>query len=158
MEQHIDRIWKEHRDRQERKQKLEGELHKMFGEANTALTNQYTKEQFTDAMQKLETNYLRAKRAKLNKSDFEVVKKIGNGGYGVVSLVRKKTDHTEERIKEAHMSMDKKQFSGLYAMKTLRKSLVFKRSQTAHVIAEKDILSEANNDWIVKLHYSFQVS
>ena len=42
-------------------------------------------------------------------------------------------------------------------MKTLKKSLVMKRKQVAHVIAERDILSAANNEWIVKLHYSFQV-
>ena len=47
---------------------------------------------------------------------------------------------------------------GLYAMKTLRKSHVVERKQVAHVIAEKDILAEADNDWIVKLYYSFQVS
>ena len=46
---------------------------------------------------------------------------------------------------------------GLYAMKTLRKSHVVERKQVAHVIAEKDILAEADNDWIVKLYYSFQV-
>ena len=46
---------------------------------------------------------------------------------------------------------------GLYAMKTLKKSHVVERKQVAHVIAEKDILAEADNDWIVKLYYSFQV-
>ena len=51
---------------------------------------------------------------------------------------------------------NKKKFTGLYAMKTLRKRDIFTKSQQAHVIAEKDILSEANNDWIVKLHYSFR--
>ena len=47
---------------------------------------------------------------------------------------------------------------GLYAMKTLKKSHVVERKQVAHVIAEKDILAEADNDWIVKLYYSFQVN
>lgn len=46
----------------------------------------------------------------------------------------------------------------LYAMKTLRKADVLKRNQVAHVKAERDILAEADNEWVVKLYYSFQVS
>lgn len=41
-------------------------------------------------------------------------------------------------------------------MKTLRKSDVIKKNQAAHVKAERDILSEANTEWVVKLYYSFQ--
>lgn len=47
--------------------------------------------------------------------------------------------------------------SKLYAMKTLRKSDVLRRNQVAHVKAERDILAESDNDWVVKLYYSFQV-
>merc|ERR1712218_291203 len=45
----------------------------------------------------------------------------------------------------------------LYAMKTLKKSEVLMRNQVAHVKAERDILAEADNEWIVKLYHSFQV-
>lgn len=41
-------------------------------------------------------------------------------------------------------------------MKTLRKSDVIQKNQAAHVKAERDILSEADNEWVVKLFYSFQ--
>uniref|UniRef100_A0A915J0I8 non-specific serine/threonine protein kinase n=1 Tax=Romanomermis culicivorax TaxID=13658 RepID=A0A915J0I8_ROMCU len=41
-------------------------------------------------------------------------------------------------------------------MKTLRKSDVIRKNQAAHVKAERDILSEADNEWVVKLYYSFQ--
>lgn len=41
-------------------------------------------------------------------------------------------------------------------MKTLRKTDILKRNQFAHVKAERDILAEADNEWIVKLYYSFQ--
>lgn len=64
----------------------------------------------------------------------------GLGAFGEVALVRKKDG------------------SKLYAMKTLRKSDVLKRNQVAHVKAERDILAESDNDWVVKLYYSFQVS
>lgn len=43
-------------------------------------------------------------------------------------------------------------------MKTLRKADVLKRNQVAHVKAERDILAEADNEWVVKLYYSFQVN
>jgi len=45
----------------------------------------------------------------------------------------------------------------LYALKILYKKDVLKRNQVAHVKAERDILSEADNEWVVKLYYSFQV-
>ena len=41
-------------------------------------------------------------------------------------------------------------------MKTLKKADVVKRKQVAHVKAERDILAEADNEWVVKLYYSFQ--
>ncbi|KAL5009753.1 hypothetical protein ScPMuIL_012058 [Solemya velum] len=41
-------------------------------------------------------------------------------------------------------------------MKTLAKNDVLKRNQVAHVKAERDILAEADNEWVVKLYYSFQ--
>ena len=42
-------------------------------------------------------------------------------------------------------------------MNFLKKEKVVRGNQVAHVIAEKDILSEADNEWIVKLFFSFQV-
>ena len=71
--------------------------------------------------------------------------------------MRKKNEITHPNSLMGPIDLNKKKFTGLYAMKTYNKSLIFDRFQQAHVIAEKDILSEANNDWIVKLHYSFQV-
>ena len=76
----------------------------------------------------------------MDKSMFKVIRTIGVGAFGEVALVRKlDTQH-------------------LYAMKTLRKSDVLRRNQVAHVKAERDILAEADNEWVVKLYYSFQVS
>ena len=94
-------------------------------------------------LRRKETNYLRMKRAKLNRRDFKKIKTIGLGAFGEVSLVRSLINGSKP--------------GGLYAMKTLRKSEVVERKQVAHVIAEKDILAESENEWIVKLYYSFQV-
>ncbi|VEL21828.1 unnamed protein product [Protopolystoma xenopodis] len=44
----------------------------------------------------------------------------------------------------------------LYAMKLLNKRDVVERRQLAHVQAERDILAEADNEWVVKLFFSFQ--
>ena len=52
--------------------------------------------------------------------------------------------------------MRKTDTNQLYAMKTLRKTDILKRNQFAHVKAERDILAEADNEWVVKLYYSFQ--
>ncbi len=71
---------------------------------------------------------------------FDTVKPLGIGAFGIVSLVRK-TDTNK-----------------LYAMKTLRKADVLRRNQVAHVKAERDILAEADNEWVVKLFFSFQDS
>lgn len=43
-------------------------------------------------------------------------------------------------------------------MKTLSKEDIIQKQQAAHVKAERDILAEANSEWVVKLFYSFQDS
>lgn len=64
--------------------------------------------------------------------------RIGEGAFGEVALVQKVDSNV------------------LYAMKTLRKKEVLKKNQVAHVKAERDILAEADNEWVVKLYFSFQ--
>ncbi|VDN33293.1 unnamed protein product [Gongylonema pulchrum] len=76
---------------------------------------------------------------KMNKNMFEVVKHIGFGAFGRVSLVKKKDT------------------GQVYAMKKLLKKDVIMKQQAAHVKAERDILAEADSKWIVKLYFSFQV-
>ncbi|CAK5043369.1 unnamed protein product [Meloidogyne enterolobii] len=77
-------------------------------------------------------------RPKLSASDFQSLKVIGRGAFGEVRLVQK--------IDSGH----------IYAMKILRKSEMLEKEQIAHVRAERDILSEADCDWVVKMFYSFQ--
>ena len=43
------------------------------------------------------------------------------------------------------------------AMKKLRKSEMVRRGQVDHVKAERNVLAEVHNPYIVKLLYSFQV-
>ena len=87
-----------------------------------------------------ETEFLRLKRLKLSYSDFTPIKVIGKGAFGEVRLVQKKdTGH-------------------VYAMKILHKKDMLLKEQVAHVRAERDILAEADHQWVVKMFYSFQDS
>ncbi|KAI8926344.1 hypothetical protein BC831DRAFT_425889 [Entophlyctis helioformis] len=87
-----------------------------------------------------ETRHLRSMRQKISIADFEMLKTLGHGGFGVVRLVRER------------------QTGDIYAMKILRKSEMLKRRQESHVRAERDLLSCAAEvaDWIVRLIYTFQ--
>ncbi|EPY87094.1 serine/threonine-protein kinase LATS2 [Camelus ferus] len=95
-------------------------------------------EQMRKILYQKESNYNRLKRAKMDKSMFVKIKTLGVGAFGEVCLACKVDTHA------------------LYAMKTLRKRDVLSRNQVAHVKAERDILAEADNEWVVKLYYSFQ--
>ncbi|KAI8902400.1 kinase-like domain-containing protein [Globomyces pollinis-pini] len=82
----------------------------------------------------------RHKNAKMSVNDFEVIKTIGHGGFGVVRLVREKA--TGE----------------IFAMKCLTKSITVEKHQESHVKNERILLSIASElgEWIVKLVYCFQ--
>ena len=41
-------------------------------------------------------------------------------------------------------------------MKTLHKADLLQRHQLSHVQTEREVLASANNEWVVKLHFSFQ--
>ena len=85
-----------------------------------------------------ETEFLRLRRSRLGKNDFKSLKVIGRGAFGEVRLVQK--------LDTGHV----------YAMKILRKTDMVQREQIAHAKAERDILVEADNPWVVKMYYSFQ--
>ncbi|XP_061097844.1 serine/threonine-protein kinase LATS1 [Conger conger] len=131
MEQHVENILKNHQQRIRRKKQLESEMQRvgLSGEAQ---------EQMRMMLSQKESNYIRLKRAKMEKSMFVKIKTLGVGAFGEVCLARKVDTNA------------------LYAMKTLRKKDVLLRNQVAHVKAERDILAEADNEWVVRLYYSFQ--
>lgn len=131
MEQHVENVLKSYKQRLFRRMQLEKEMSKIGLSAEAQC-------QMRKMLSQKESNYIRLKRAKMDKSMFTKIKPIGVGAFGEVTLVKK--------IDTSH----------LYAMKTLRKADVLKRNQVAHVKAERDILAEADNEWVVKLYYSFQ--
>ena len=142
MEQHVENVVKYYDDRRKRRMQLEQEMVK-FG------LDDKQQELYRRVLAVKESNFIRLKRAKMNKSQFKKIKPIGSGAFGDVSLVRKVDGHMN------HMNVNHE--VKLFAMKTLKKSEVLMRNQVAHVKAERDILAEADNEWIGKLYHSFQV-
>ena len=131
MEQHFENVMKSRDERERRRVQLEEEMAKVD-------LSEEARSQMRQILKQKETNYNRLKRSKMDITMFEKISKIGIGAFGEVWLVRK----TDKDM--------------LYAMKILRKKEVLSRNQVAHVKAERDILAEADNEWVVKLYYSFQ--
>jgi serine/threonine kinase 38 len=50
----------------------------------------------------------------------------------------------------------KKDDKKIYAMKIMKKSEMLKKNQVQHIRAERDVLALSDNQWVVKLHFSFQ--
>ena len=63
---------------------------------------------------------------------------MGQGGYGQVYLAQKKD--TKE----------------VCALKVMSKKLLFKLDEVRHVLTERDILTTAKSEWLVRLLYAFQ--
>jgi len=132
MEQHVENVLKMYSQRLTRRNQLEAEMN------HCALPVQL-QGQIRRMLAQKESNYLRLRRARIDRSMFDRVKTLGTGAFGQVDLVVKRDSGI------------------LFALKTLRKRDVLRRNQVAHVKAERDILAEADNEWVVKLYYSFQV-
>ena len=131
LENYYSNLINQNRERKERWQRLEESLNDISDEDAKA------EKRLQHATK--ETEFLRLKRSRLGVEDFDALKVIGRGAFGEVRLVQKRdTGH-------------------VYAMKILRKSAMVEKEQVAHVRAERDILVEADHQWVVKMFYSFQV-
>ncbi|XP_072396514.1 serine/threonine-protein kinase tricornered isoform X4 [Diabrotica undecimpunctata] len=131
LENYYSNLIAQHVERKQRLAKLEESL------KDESLSEEQKHEKRLQHAQK-ETEFLRLKRSRLGVEDFEPLKVIGRGAFGEVRLVQKKdTGH-------------------VYAMKILRKADMLEKEQVAHVRAERDILVEADHQWVVKMYYSFQ--
>eukprot|EP00047_Mylnosiga_fluctuans_P024559 m.163965 g.163965 ORF g.163965 m.163965 type:complete len:463 (+) comp9881_c2_seq5:116-1504(+) len=73
-----------------------------------------------------------------NSKDFDILKQISNGAFGIVYLVRKKD--TED----------------LYAMKIMKKELLRRKNMDHQVVTERNTMARVNNPFIVRLFYSFR--
>lgn len=73
-----------------------------------------------------------------SEDDYDVSKLISNGAYGAVYLVK----HKQSRQR--------------FAMKKINKNNLILRNQVEQVFAERDILSFADNPFVVSMHCSFE--
>ncbi|KFY50494.1 hypothetical protein V495_00210 [Pseudogymnoascus sp. VKM F-4514 (FW-929)] len=87
---------------------------------------------------KLGVQYIENRQRALTTDDFELLKVVGKGSFGKVMMVKKKDT------------------SRIYALKTIRKAHIISRSEVAHTLAERSVLSQINNSFIVPLKFSFQ--
>ncbi|KAL8732404.1 MAG: hypothetical protein Q9166_002802 [cf. Caloplaca sp. 2 TL-2023] len=81
---------------------------------------------------------LRKRRTRLRHGDFQILTQVGQGGYGQVYLAKKKD--TKE----------------VCALKVMSKKLLFKLDEIRHILTERDILTAAKSEWLVRLLYAFQ--
>jgi serine/threonine protein kinase len=104
-------------------------------------------------------------------SNYDIVRVLGKGSFGVVRLVREKSqtsNHTNNSGLEHLKSFDgtsqldtstslRPQEKKVYAMKVIRKSDMLRNSQEGHLRAERDFLVASENcRWVVPLIASFQ--
>lgn len=132
IEQHLARIARYLKDRENRRYEIELK----FKENSEAALIAH------DLLAERESKYLRSLRSRMSRHDFQDHGLLGAGFIGEVRLVSKKSDLSGQ--------------IDIYAMKIIKKSQVLQQNHMAHVMAERDILAEANNEWVVKLFYSFQ--
>ncbi|KAE8880648.1 hypothetical protein PF003_g35342 [Phytophthora fragariae] len=79
----------------------------------------------------------------ISDKDFELMKVVGQGGFGKVFLCRKVTPPHQGEC---------------YAMKVLKKQQVVSSGLVNTTMAERKILTEISHPFVVKLHYAFQTA
>ncbi|KAK7743360.1 Serine/threonine-protein kinase [Diatrype stigma] len=94
--------------------------------------------QYGSGKLKIGVEYVENRAGKLKIEDFELLKVVGKGSFGKVMQVRKKDT------------------SRIYALKTIRKAHIISRSEVAHTLAERSVLAQINNPFIVPLKFTFQ--
>ena len=80
---------------------------------------------------------LKEKKEKVGIDDFSMLCTIGEGSYATVILVKKK---------------DTKK---LFALKIMKKKHIKKKKQKKHIKEERNVLTEINFPFVVKLAYAF---
>ncbi|KAJ2976219.1 hypothetical protein NUW58_g8141 [Xylaria curta] len=94
--------------------------------------------QYGSGRLKIGVEYVENRKGKLAMDDFELLKVVGKGSFGKVMQVRKKDTNR------------------IYALKTIRKAHIISRSEVAHTLAERSVLAQINNPFIVPLKFTFQ--
>ncbi|KAI9671087.1 MAG: hypothetical protein M1831_005173 [Alyxoria varia] len=83
-------------------------------------------------------DFVENRQRSLKIDDFDLLKVVGKGSFGKVMQVKKKDT------------------GRIYALKTIRKMHIINRSEVSHTLAERSVLAQINNPFIVPLKFSFQ--
>jgi hypothetical protein len=106
-------------------------------------------------------------------SNYDIVRVLGKGSFGVVRLVREKSDNIgnssgsssetgrSSNVPASQLALQSpppiRKVKQVYAMKVIRKSDMLRNSQEGHLRAERDFLvASENSRWVVPLIASFQ--
>ncbi|KAG5360828.1 Serine/threonine-protein kinase gad8 [Yarrowia sp. B02] len=87
---------------------------------------------------KITVDYKPTPKSQLSMQSFELLKVLGKGTFGKVMMVRKKDTHQ------------------IYAIKSIYKHYIISTDEVAHTLAERTVLAQIRNPFIVPLKFSFQ--
>ena len=133
--QYIERKYSKLKENEEERKSEWKELQKKMTELQLTVTE---KNLIKHEIMHKEAIIQREQRQKIGITDFEPISIIGKGAFGEVRVVRhKKTNE-------------------VLALKKMNKSEMILKNQMQHIKAERDILANSINPWIVGLKYSFQ--
>lgn len=107
---------------------------KALGQAGT----EWIDVQHGTGVMRVGVRFVENRQRSLKIDDFDLLKVVGKGSFGKVMQVQKKDTHR------------------VYAAKTIRKAHIISRSEVAHTLAERSVLAQINNPFIVPLKFSFQ--
>ncbi|KAJ0421777.1 kinase-like domain-containing protein [Aspergillus carlsbadensis] len=93
--------------------------------------------QFGSGSIKIGVSFVENRQRSMKLEDFELLKVVGKGSFGKVMQVLQDTGR-------------------IYALKTIRKAHIISRSEVTHTLAERSVLAQINNPFIVPLKFSFQ--
>lgn len=110
----------------------------LYNKMNVMNLSEVEKQMIKQEILHKDAEQMRLRRKRMTVYDFESIAIIGKGAFGEVRVVRNK------------------QTGEIQAMKKMIKSEMIKKNQVMHVRAERNVLSIAENPWIVELKYSFQ--
>ncbi|KAF2662650.1 serine/threonine protein kinase-like protein [Lophiostoma macrostomum CBS 122681] len=118
-------------DKISKKNKGESAAHGQIGDEFVSI-------QYGTGQMRVGVNFVENRQDRLSIEEFELLKVVGKGSFGKVMQVQKRDTHR------------------IYALKTIRKAHIISRSEVAHTLAERSVLAQINNPFIVPLKFSFQ--
>ncbi len=107
---------------------------------------------------KIGVTFVENRQRTLKLEDFELLKVVGKGSFGKVMQVM--YENFSHKLKSTCTltinPLRKRDTHRIYALKTIRKAHIIDRSEVSHTLAERSVLAQINNPFIVPLKFSFQ--